>query len=67
MYTEFNPHTDFVAPEFRLGMYFPTVQKFRKAVKEYVISEQKDIWFPTNVRHRVRAKCKGAGFVYGFC
>ena len=40
-------------------MVFPTVQDFRKAVREYAIREQRDVWFCTNERHRVRAKCKG--------
>ena len=59
-YTEFNPETDFSAPEFRLGMVFSIVQDFRKAVREYAIREQRGVWFCTNERHRVRAKCKGS-------
>ena len=60
-YTEFNPQTDLPAAEFKLGMVFPTVEDFRKAVREYAIREQRNIWFPTNERHRVRAKCNGVG------
>ena len=40
-FTEFNPDTDFAVIEFRFGMVFPTVEHFRKVVKEYAIMSKK--------------------------
>ena len=31
-FTEFNPQTDFADPHFRLGIEFPNIEAFRKAI-----------------------------------
>ena len=59
-FTEFNPDTDFADPEFRLGMVFPTIEHFRKAVKEYAIMSKRNVQFVRNEKHRVRVKCTGS-------
>ena len=42
-FTEFNPRTDFAAPEFKLGIVSSTVEDFKKAVWEYAIMSKREM------------------------
>ena len=42
-FTEFNPRTDFAAPEFKLGIVFSKVEDFKKAVREYAIMSKREM------------------------
>ena len=57
-FTEFNPQTDFADPHFRLGIEFPNIEAFRKAIREYAIKQHRAVRFVMNEKFRCRVKCK---------
>ena len=48
---------DMQAPNFRLGMVFPTVIELRKAIQEYIIQNRVQISYGKNDLKRLRVHC----------
>jgi hypothetical protein len=58
VYPQFNENAGFGEVNLELGMEFPTLQKFKDAVKDYTIHKGKDIKWLKNDKDRARAECK---------
>ncbi|PQM32761.1 uncharacterized protein Pyn_16614 [Prunus yedoensis var. nudiflora] len=55
----FRPETDLNNPIFKLGLRFPSVYVFRKAVRNYSVFNRRKIKFSKNDKDKVRAVCDG--------
>lgn len=57
-FPEFNVEADMESHAFKLGMVFNSADDFKQTVRAYAIKNGKQIRFPTNEKHMVRAVCK---------
>ncbi|PQP96495.1 uncharacterized protein Pyn_08297 [Prunus yedoensis var. nudiflora] len=58
-FEDFRPETDLNNPIFKLGLRFPSVYVFRKAVRNYSVFNRRKIKFSKNDKDKVRAVCDG--------
>ncbi|PQM42375.1 uncharacterized protein Pyn_00022 [Prunus yedoensis var. nudiflora] len=58
-FEDFRPETDLNNPIFKLGLRFPSVYVFRKAVINYSVFNRRKIKFSKNDKDKVRAICDG--------
>ncbi|CAL2255787.1 unnamed protein product [Prunus armeniaca] len=58
-FEDFRPETDLNNPIFKLGLRFPSVYVFRKAVRNYSVFNRRKIKFSKNDKYKVRAVCDG--------
>ncbi|PQP97006.1 uncharacterized protein Pyn_12463 [Prunus yedoensis var. nudiflora] len=58
-FEDFRPETDLNNPIFKLGLRFPSVYVFRKAMRNYSVFNRRKIKFSKNDKDKVRAVCDG--------
>ncbi|CAL8994396.1 unnamed protein product [Prunus brigantina] len=58
-FDDFRPDTDLSNPIFKLGLRFPNVYVFRKAVRNYSVFNRRKIKFSKNDKDKVKAVCDG--------
>ncbi|CAL8167937.1 unnamed protein product [Prunus armeniaca] len=58
-FEDFRPETNLNNPIFKLGLRFPSVYVFRKAVRNYSMFNRRKIKFSKNDKDKVRAVCDG--------
>ena len=54
---EFNKAVDMRDPKFEIGMIFPTLDSFKRALKEYSIVKHRAVRLVKNDKGKVRAMC----------
>ncbi|RYR04293.1 uncharacterized protein [Arachis hypogaea] len=58
-YDTFDEDTEYGEVQFKVGQLFPTMESFKKALKDYFVHEGKDVLYIKNEKLRVRAACAG--------
>ncbi|XP_057745623.1 uncharacterized protein LOC130963539 [Arachis stenosperma] len=56
-YDPFDEDTEYGEVEFKVRQLFPTIEIFKKALKDYFVHEGKDMLYIKNEKHRLRATC----------
>ncbi|XP_015956797.1 uncharacterized protein LOC107481097 [Arachis duranensis] len=56
-YDTFDEDTKYGEVQFKVGQLFPTMESFKKALKDYFVHEDKDVLYIKNEKLRVRAAC----------
>ncbi|RYR11595.1 hypothetical protein Ahy_B04g069101 [Arachis hypogaea] len=58
-YDTFDEDTKYGEVQFKVGQLFPTMESFKKALKDYFVHEGKDVLYIKNEYLRVKAACAG--------
>ncbi|XP_020969224.1 uncharacterized protein LOC107621161 isoform X1 [Arachis ipaensis] len=56
-YDPFDEDTKYGEVEFKVGQLFPTIELFKKELKDYFVYEGKDVLYIKNEKHRLRVAC----------
>ncbi|XP_057746585.1 uncharacterized protein LOC130965839 [Arachis stenosperma] len=60
-YNSFDEDTEYSEVEFKVRQLFPTIEVFKKALKDYFVYEGKDVLYIKNEKYRLRAACVAEG------
>ncbi|XP_016168029.1 uncharacterized protein LOC107610493 [Arachis ipaensis] len=58
----FDEDSEYGEVEFKVGQLFPTIELFKKALKNYFVYERKDVLYIKNEKHRLKAACAAEGY-----